>query len=330
MTARVYRSLTEVGRDFGPCALTIGNFDGVHAGHQHLLRKVIATARANGWKAAAMLFDPHPTKVVAPDRAPKLLTTPEQRCELMAAVGIEEILILPFSRAFSELSPEEFVSQVVAGKLGARAVLVGDNFRFGNRQSGDTETLQALGRKYGYQTEIVPAIRLRGRVVSSSEVRRLIQSGQVSLAARLLGRPYSLEGSIVSGQGIGSRQTVPTLNLSTDAELLPATGVYVTETYDLDHERHWPSVTNVGYRPTFNGTSLTIETFLLESLTGDAPRRIRLSFCRRLREERKFASPQELKSQIMRDVTRARSYFRRRERWTSPEPAFTSESDVDV
>src|ERR1700691_3200490 len=161
---RVFRSLAELPPDFGPSAVTIGNFDGVHRGHCEILRRVRTLADARGWKASVLTFHPHPTKVVAPERTPKLMTTPERRAGLMAAAGVEQILILPFDRAIAQWSPEEFVKQLLVDRLGARAVLVGDNFRFGCRPAGDTRTLEALGRQLGFVVEIAPAVTCRGQV----------------------------------------------------------------------------------------------------------------------------------------------------------------------
>jgi len=309
---RFYRSLDEVPADFGPSALTIGNFDGVHTGHRSILRRVKQIAADRGWKPSALMFDPHPARVVAPRRAPRLMTPPEQRASLMAPEGIEQALILPFTTDVARLTPEQFARQIVAGRLGARAVLVGDNFRFGHDHAGNVETLRELGSRLGFETEVVPAVTRRGRAVSSSTIRGLLESGRVSLAARWLERPYALEGEVVAGRGIGSRQTVPTLNLSTAAELIPKTGVYVTRTRDLDTQRAWNSVTNVGYRPTFgDSTQLTIETFLLDPLAGETPRRISVEFLWRVREERKFTNPEALKARILRDAAAARRYFAR-------------------
>jgi riboflavin kinase/FMN adenylyltransferase len=309
---RIFRSLTELPDDFGPCAITIGNFDGVHIGHQQIMRRVAAIAREHGCKAAALTFDPHPTKLVAATRAPRLLTTPEQRARLLLDQGIDEVLILPFTADIAKLTPEDFAREILSAKLKARTVLVGHNFRFGNRAAGDARTLEELGDKYGFSTEIMHAISCRGRVISSSEIRQAIEAGNVSLACRMLGRPYALEGRVVPGAGIGSKQTVPTLNLETKAEVLPKTGVYITRTHELGSQRKWPSITNVGYRPTFNGHGLSIETFLLSPLTGEPPQEISVEFLRRVREERKFPSPEALKAQILQDVARTNSYFRRR------------------
>lgn len=318
---RIYRSLEEIDRNFGPCALTIGNFDGVHAGHRRILRRVLAIARERSWKPSALTFDPHPAKIVAPERAPRLLTSVEERCLLMREEGIAQVLILPFTRELSRLSPEQFARWILKEKLDARAVVVGDNFRFGYQHAGDTRLLAELGRELGFISEALPAVSIRSRVVSSSEIRRLVESGAVSLACRLLERPYSIEGEIVPGHGIGAKKTVPTLNLAARAEVLPARGVYITRTHDAAGIRSWPSITNIGYRPTFGGETLSVETHLLAPLEGGSPRAIRLEFLRRLREERQFPAPEALKAQILRDAARAQAYFRRVRSWrAAPAP----------
>jgi len=315
---RVYRSLAEVPPDFGPSALTIGNFDGVHAAHRRILRRVKEVAVERGLKAGALTFNPHPSKVVAPARAPRLMTSPEERCVLMQEEGIEQVLILPFDRDVARLAPEQFVEQVLVRKLGVRAVVLGHDFCFGYKQSGNVRVLTELGRKYGFTTEEVKAVMVRGRLVSSTALRQLIEAGLVAQAARLLERPYALEGEVVAGHGVGSKQTVPTLNLAANTEVLPATGVYVTRTRDLDDGRAWPSITNVGHRPTFGeDQKISIETFLLTPLEGEAPRRIRVELLWRVRDERKFPDAQALKQQILRDAGRARAYFRRLKKWTS-------------
>ncbi len=316
----IHRGLDETPGGFGPCAITIGNFDGVHNGHREILRRIVSIARERGWKSAVLTFDPHPTKLVAPARAPRLLTTPEQRARLIQELGIDEILILPFTAAIAKLTPEEFVSGILAGKLQARAVLIGDNFRFGNRAAGNAATLARLGRKYGFDVEITATISWRNRIISSSEIRALIVTGDVARACRMLGRPYTLEGVVVPGEGVGSKQTVPTLNLDTQAEVLPKTGVYVTRTHDKARSRQWPSITNVGYRPTFNGHRLTIETYLLAPLQGDSPPEIAVEFLRFVRDERKFDDAVALKAQILRDVARAQVYFRRLPAPMEPRP----------
>jgi riboflavin kinase/FMN adenylyltransferase len=319
---RIFRSIDEARLGFAPSSVTIGNFDGVHVGHMELLRRTVALGRRLGVKPSALTFHPHPATVVAPERAPRLLSTPDERCALMAAEGIQQVLIMPFDRALSALTPDEFRQQVLVGALGARAVVVGANFHFGHGQAGGPEQLSAPG----LEVEVVPLLSCRGVRVSSSEIRRLLREGQVSHANRLLGRPYAVAGSVVSGAGRGTRHTVPTLNLETSSlddvtSALPQDGVYFTRTEDLDSDRHWQSITNVGLRPTFGGRHLTIETFLLGGFEPPTPARIRVEFLRRVREERRFDSPEALKRQILADAAQAEVFFRRLRRF---EPALLS------
>ena len=236
----------------------------------------------------------------------------DERLGLLREAGVEQVLVLPFTMDVAKLTPEEFVSQILVHALKARAVVIGDNFRFGSRQSGDMAKLVALGEIHGFRVEGAGEVSLRRRVVSSTEIRKLLGVGNVTTANRLLAKPFALEGEVVQGQGIGHKRTVPTLNLATTAEVLPAQGVYITRTQDLDHvTRSWGSITNIGFRPTFQGSELTIETFLLSPFNGEGPKRIRVEFLRWVREERKFDSAEALKFQIFRDVAVAQKYFRR-------------------
>lgn len=315
MIGGIYRNLKVIPADFGPCAITIGNFDGVHQGHREILRRVVALARQQGWKSAVLTFDPHPAKLVAPASAPRLLTTMDQRARTIFDQGINEILILPFTPEIAALEPEDFIRVILVDKLKARAVLVGTNFHFGKRAAGNAAMLEELGGRYSFEAEIVQPVVWRQRVISSSEIRRLIEAGDVSSACRMLGQPYALRGLVVPGEGRGSKQTVPTLNLETKAEVLPKNGVYVTRTRERGADgrtaREWPSITNVGYRPTFDGHHLTIETYLLATLEGAPPQEIAVEFLRWVRDERKFENAEALKAQIQRDVNRAQTYFRR-------------------
>jgi riboflavin kinase/FMN adenylyltransferase len=311
MTPRIILGIEEAGRGLGPCALSVGNFDGVHAGHRLILRRVAALGSEHGWKASVMTFDPHPARILAAARAPRLLSNVDERAARMGQQGIQQVMVVPFDLDFARLTPEEFVDGILVRKLNARAVVVGENFRFGREHSGDIKALMELGARHGLLVEAVPAVRVRGHKVSSSAIRRLLEAGDVSRAGRMLERPYAISGEVISGHGIGSRRTVPTLNLVTQAEVIPARGVYITRTENVASGRQYPSVTNVGIRPTFGGHSLTIETHLLESLGFEAPARIRVEFLYRLRAEHKFPSSEDLKAQILRDVARARTYFRR-------------------
>jgi riboflavin kinase/FMN adenylyltransferase len=306
----------EEARGFDASAVAIGVFDGVHAGHQRLLCATMETARELNGAPTVLTFDPHPACVVAPQRAPRMLYRVEERCELLGALGIRQILVLPFTAELARLSPERFVREVLMGAARAVAVVVGRGFRFGHKQAGSEDTLCELGRGLGFQTRVVEPASIRGRVVSASDIRQSIEGGAVGPAARLLGRFYGLSGEVVRGHGIGSRRTVPTLNLETPAEVLPGRGVYITRTTSLEDGRVWTSITNIGIRPTFGGDAeSSIETHLLQPLADAAPARIRVEFLRRVRDERKFENAEALKAQILRDAGRARAYFRRVRKW---------------
>lgn len=312
---RVYRGYDELGMFFGPCAITIGNFDGVHRGHRELMRMVSAHAAREGLRPAVLTFDPHPAKMVAPQRAPRLLTTIEERCMLMAEEGIEQVFVLPFDQRAASQTPEHFVEHVLVQRLGVKHIVVGEDFRFGAKQAGDAMMLAEMGKKLGFTVEAIRKVDSHHQHISSTGVRLALDRGEVSAAGQMLGRPIVIEGEVVHGFGIGSRETVPTLNIAWTAEIIPARGVYVTRTRELHSTRTWTSVTNIGFRPTFNGDSLTIETFLLEPLEGETPRMICVEFLHRLRDEQKFDDPSILKAQILYDVQRAKAYHRRVARW---------------
>ncbi|MBY0504586.1 MAG: bifunctional riboflavin kinase/FAD synthetase [Bryobacteraceae bacterium] len=293
-----------------PCALTIGNFDGTHLAHQQLFRRVTRHGRERQLVPAVLTFDPHPTQILSPERAPKLLTTHEQRAAGMEAFGIERAFVLPFTKELSQLEPRDFIQRILLDQLHAKLIVIGANFRFGRKQAGDVALLRAEGERLGFAVEVVNEFVHRGETVSSSLIRRLLEQGHVARAARYLGRFYSLSGRVVSGFGVGKEQTVPTLNLDWGDALLPASGVYVTRTTCVDTGRRWPSITNVGVRPTFQGEALTVETFLLDALTPPSPHRIQVEFLRWVRAERRFPDPAALKAQIFRDVKRAKAWYR--------------------
>jgi riboflavin kinase/FMN adenylyltransferase len=220
-------------------------------------------------------------------------------------------MVLPFTPEIAETNPEEFVSQILVNALKIRVLLVGENFRFGHKQAGTPELLEECGYQFGFDSQFLHPVTLRGEVASSSVVRQHVQTGNMSRAARLLNRWFFVEGPVVPGHGIGSKQTVPTLNLRpAPGQVLPH-GVFITETWDLTDGRHWPSITNAGVRPTFGGEDLTIETYLLSPLEGPAPKRIQVQFHRFVRAEQQFPDPAALKAQILRDVGRAQTYWRR-------------------
>jgi riboflavin kinase/FMN adenylyltransferase len=280
-------------------------------GHQALLAFALRYASNLRVSPAVLTFHPHPAVFVAPHRVPEMICGLEERLRRLTAAGAERILVLPFNHDIARLTADEFVSKIVVKGLQARAVFVGENFRFGYKRAGDPQVLERLGEQYGFTAHFIKPVKFRGRVVSSSLIRENLAEGKVSVAGRMLGRCFSLEGAVVSGHGVGAKQTVPTVNLRpTPGQLTPG-GVYVTETFDLASGQCWPSITNVGSRPTFGGDELTIETFFLTPFEGKTPEHIQIHFHFYLRAERKFPSADDLKAQIMKDVARAKSYWRR-------------------
>ena len=289
-----------------PCVLAIGNFDGLHLGHQRILRTVAERARKLRICPAVLTFDPHPMRVLAPSQAPKLISTLEQKMRLIESMGIELVLITRFDHEFAALTPEAFIQKYLVEGLRTRLLCVGSNFIFGHRQTGTLETLQRWRHEFELE-EILP-VTSRGVVVSSTHVRQRINEGRVSRACRMLGRWFEIEGAIAAGEGRGRNVTVPTLNLEPDNELIPSAGVYITRTA-MDSGAFVDSITNIGTRPTFNGTSQTIETFVLNAPVPPAVTRMRLQFLKRVRDERRFDSPELLRAQIGRDVEAAKRFF---------------------
>jgi len=291
--------------------IAIGNFDGIHLGHQRLLQHCIGLGKESGAVATALTFEPLPQKVLRPESAPLRISTNEQRLEWFAALGMEAAVVLPFTMELSRLAPEDFVDEILVRQLQVRAVVVGDNFRFGHKQAGDVKFLRELGMRDGFDVIVHEPVVVDGKIVSSTVIRKMIAEGDVTRGARMLGRAFALTGEVVTGTGTGRKFTFPTLNLRAEQELLPARGVYVTRTVMEGEPSSHRSVTNVGMRPTFNGTGLTVETHLLDYSGNFSPKRIEVRFWKKLREEKKFAGPEELKSQIAKDIARANGFFAR-------------------
>ena len=313
----IYRSLEQAAAKGDRTVVTIGNFDGIHLAHQQLLRRVRECAVEQNAASVAITFDPHPIQILAPQKAPRLITPWPLKLELFEKSGVDRLLILPFTEEFSQWPPEKFVEEALVKALRGVVAVVGDSFRFGHRHAGTPELLRELGEKWNFQTEIIPKIYFRKTGVSSSVIRRLLEEGNITLANRLLGRCFSVRNRIEPGLGIGSSQTVPTLNLAAYDGVLPAVGVYITwaRMETESGSRPLRSVTNVGYRPTFGERELGVETHLLDPWEGPVPEMLEVSFLYRLRDERKFESPDQLKAQILKDIRRAEAYFRRLERF---------------
>ena len=289
--------------------LTIGNFDGVHRGHQEILAGVRQHARREESLATVVTFDPHPLRVLRPESAPATLMPLDERLRIFAEMGLDAALVLRFDHAFSLLSPREFVQRILVETLRARAVLLGENFRFGHRHAGDVRLLSEMGNSLGFEVVTLPPVEFRGRIISSSGVREALREGAVSRAGRMLGRPFMLRGEIRRGAGIGAKFVVPTLNLATQAEILPKNGVYVTQAH---FSRQWyRSVTNIGRRPTFGEDGgITVESFLFDFAGEVNAGPMDVRFWTRLRDEKKFAGPEELRVQIQHDAACAQQFFR--------------------
>jgi riboflavin kinase / FMN adenylyltransferase len=310
---QIFRQLADVPSDFGPSIATIGNFDGVHSGHQWVIAEVVAQARSLGIRSVAITFDPHPARVVRPESIRPLITPLPQKLHLLAETGLDAVLVIPFTTELSHMTARSFATEVLEQTLHVTQLHEGENFRFGYQAEAGVESLEALGHELGFSVRVYAPRHLRGETISSSRIRQMIAEGDVNHVRALLGRSFAICSTPASGRGYGTRYTVPTINLAPYTELLPANGVYITtltvgtglssETFD--------AVTNVGNRPTFGADSFTVESHLLNfhpiELNEDTP--LTLTFLRRLRAEMRWPNPEALKEQIGRDVAKAKRYF---------------------
>ncbi|MGA8312822.1 MAG: bifunctional riboflavin kinase/FAD synthetase [Terriglobales bacterium] len=306
---QVFHKLEDVPAGFGPTLVSIGNFDGVHRAHTHVLREIVTRARQQGATAMAVTFEPHPVRILRPDSGFKLITPTPEKLRLLEASGLGAVLLLPFGRDLSLMTPRQFAEKILKKQLHAREVHEGFNFHFGHKAVGNVDVLAELGREMGFKVIVYPEMKLRGETVSSSRVRTLLSEGRVSRARHLLGHPFSMLSTPGRGRGYGSKYTVPTINLSRYEEFVPRDGVYVTRTR-VDKEC-FDSVTNVGGRPTFGAESFAVESHLLNfhSIELTPETEVEIHFLQRLRDEIKFPSVDALRQQIARDVQKSKRYF---------------------
>ena len=305
---RVLRGFLDVQHEFDTPAVSIGNFDGVHRGHQAAIMSVVSDARARGCASVVCTFDPHTRALLKPNQPPSLMQTLEQRLEAIAAFGVDGIVVIPFSEQVATLSREDFVGEFLRDTLNLSALHVSSYFRFGRFGAGDVAYLQDLGSARGFDLTVVPEVLEDGRPISSSWVRQLIRDGEMEAAAGLLGRPVTLRGSVAQGGKRGREMGAPTANLLAENGLLPAPGVYVTRA--ILQGEGMPAVTNVGTRPTFGpGGATTVEAHLLDYRGDLYGQRLDLEFLRKLREEIEFSSASELAARIQQDIALARAYF---------------------
>lgn len=287
-------------------SVAVGNFDGVHRGHQALVARATATASATGGTAVVLTFDPHPARVVAPQSAPRALMTLDQKARVLSRLGAQALAVLPFTAEVAAASPRDFAASVLRGALDADAIVVGDNFRFGRGRAGDVAALQALGDSLGFRVVEVPPVLVGGVPVSSSRVREALAAGDVRLAATLLGRGHWIEGRIVRGAGRGRTIGIPTANLQPGGEMLPALGVYAAWCWPEPGSPGIAGVVNIGRRPTFDAGEVSVEAHLLDFAGDVYGRTMGLSFVGRLRDERAFDGPEALVRQIAADIAAAR------------------------
>lgn len=284
--------------------LALGNFDGVHLGHQAIFRQVVVRATEIGGTSMVFTFEPHPLAVLAPERAPRLLTTAEQKMRLIGALGIAVGLQIPFTEHFARQEPLAFIRDVLCEGLGVHHLVVGHDCRFGHKRAGTVDLLHEYAAVYGYHVTVIPAITQDGTVVSSSNIRRCLQHGDVEQAARLLGRAYALEGQVVEGFRRGTTIGFPTANVRPVNAVVPQNGVYAVRV-EWEH-RIYPGVANVGYNPTFGNEAMSVEAHLFDMTANLYGATVRVEFVSRIRDERKFDSIEELVAQIASDAHYAR------------------------
>ncbi len=307
-----WQGLGDVPADWGPSAVTIGVFDGVHRGHQRIVARAREVAAADGLPLVVITFAPHPDEVVRPGSHPALLCTLRRRVQLLSELGADAVCVLEFTLDFSRLSPDEFVHAVLADRLHARRVVVGENFRFGHRAVGDMALLAELGEKYDFSAEGVPLLTEDGVTISSSSIRDLVAAGDVAGAARDLGRPHRVEGVVVRGAQRGRTLGIPTANLETPAHTaIPADGVYAGWLASLDENgdqtQRWPAAISVGTNPTFDGQHRVVEAYALDRDDLDLYGvHVAVDFAARLRGMAKFGSVDELIVQMRVDIDQAR------------------------
>jgi riboflavin kinase/FMN adenylyltransferase len=300
---QIIRELDALGRYQFP-VVALGNFDGVHVGHQAILETAMRAARDGGGEALALTFDPLPAKVLNPDRAPRLILTPEDKHELLRTFGLDGVIVLEFSRQLSLLTPREFVREYLHDRIGARTVVVGHSVSFGHARMGNAEVMRQLGGEFGFETIVVGPVECNGTVVSSTRVRQVIAEGDMKLAASLLGRCHFLRGPVVHGRERGRTIGFPTANIQSRTECLPPDGVYATRVV-LDDGKY-ASITNIGMRPTFGEPERSIEAHIFDFTRDIYDREVKLELVERIRRERKFDSGQALAAQIKSDLEQAR------------------------
>ena len=306
----VFYSLEQAAQTIEDSVVAIGNFDGVHIGHQAIFEQARVVADRRGVCVVGLTFDPHPRAYFRPDQAPTRLTLPEQKYELMHHYGVDAVVALTFNDDLAGQTPTEFVESILVDGLGAVEVVVGADFRFGRKRAGDVEVLAELGGIFGYVCGVAEFVQWEGETVSSTRIRGAVERGELDAAREMLGRPFRLVGEVVHGDARGRTLGFPTANMEVPKMAMPASGVYATKLAEAG-QQPWTGITNIGHRPTFEGDELSVETFVLDDvdkldLYG---KEVELDLYRRIRGEEKFDSPQDLVAQIERDIEKVRNFF---------------------
>lgn len=310
------KRLEDIKEPLSRTVLTIGNFDGVHVGHQKIIKKLVEEAKRIKGTAVVMTFDPHPQRFFHPEKEFHLLTLCDEKAKIIERFGVQILLCVKFDQSFASLEPEDFIKDILVEKLGVKKIVIGKDYRFGRGKKGDIDLLKKEGKKYGFGVDVVPPVKIKGEVVSSSKIRSFIEKGDVKKAMEFLGRPYSIEGTVVRGTGRGSRILgFPTANILSDAELIPQDGVYAvkvriegnSEGKKGNRERLFDGVMNIGTNPTFGNQDLTLEVHIIDFNENILNKFIKVYFIERLRKEKKFPSPEALKKAIEKDIEKAKT-----------------------
>ncbi len=300
----VFTGITSMRRKLRNPAITIGNFDGVHKGHQALFERVKQWARQVDGESAVITFNPHPLEVLFPGKTMTFITSHQQKLKLIESCGIDATIVVPFSREFSQISARRFVEDLLVGQLGVKAIVVGYDYRFGHSREGDIDFLIQMGREFGFSVDTMAGIRVDDTVVSSTVIRQMIKQGNVKNAGKLLGRPFEVSGTVIEGKKRGAGLGFPTANIRMPSTASPRTGVYAVEA-EVDGARYGGAA-NLGYNPTFGDTEMSLEVHIFDFTQDIYGKPITVRFADRLREERRFSGPQELVEQIRKDVEAAR------------------------
>lgn len=305
----IFNGIEEVKGRLKAPVLTIGNFDGVHKGHRALFEIVKGKARDRSSHSAVLTFDPHPLKVLAPEKAPEPLVSKEEKIELILSIGIDHVICQMFDSDFAKISARDFVEKILVDTLKISELVVGYDYAFGRNREGNIDLLKEIGAKRGFGVYVLQPVNINGRVASSTAIRNLIKDGEIDLANQLLGRYYSVKGRVIRGKGRGqSVLNIPTANLEISDRLIPKGGVYATRT--TIKEQTYPSITNIGYNPTFGNDKLSIETHILDYYSDLLNQEIKVEFVKRIRDEVKFENIVKLKEQILKDISEARNILK--------------------